>query len=224
MYEDSEWEEGRRRKRLLLLALIIVVLIGLSTWGGVRIGSATTSNEVTTLEHKVSTMESEVEVMATDYSALQSQAEAEYAALESSNSQLQAQYDTLSKTYTAHQEQLAIAENHATQLQEELDNLQAKYVSLANLKKFDADDNLRVSFTAEEEFLSSRWIAGQITNIGSKTVKKVYVFIFRYNQDGSLMTSEFPPPVITNLGPNETAHFSFLVSDESFKVMVVGDY
>ncbi len=154
----------------------------------------------------------------------QSQAEAEYAALESSNSQLQAQYDTLSKTYTAHQEQLAIAENHATQLQEELDNLQAKYVSLANLKKFDADDNLRVSFTAEEEFLSSRWIAGQITNIGSKTVKKVYVFIFRYNQDGSLMTSEFPPPVITNLGPNETAHFSFLVSDESFKVMVVGDY
>ena len=224
MYEDYDWEEGRRRKRLLLLALIIIALVGLSTWGGVRIGSATTSNEIATLQNKVSSMESDAVTLAANYSALQSQVESEYATLESSYSQLQSQYDTLSQTYTSQQKQLAIAEDYASQLQEDLDNLQANYISLTQLKKFDVDDKLQVNFTAEDEFLTSRWIAGQVTNIGSTTVNKVYVFVFRYDPDGSLKQAEFPPTVITNLKPDETAHFSFLVASEPFKIMVVGDY
>ncbi len=213
MRQDYEWQGERRRKRILLLALIVVILVGLGTWGGVAIGSSSTAEEKVALEYELSSIQSEYEALRESNEALQ----AEY-------SRVQSQYETFSKDYEALREQLTGAEEQSSLLQEDFEDLQDKYVSLASIKQFNVDNRLRISFTTEEQFLSSRWIAGEVINIDSTTVKKAYVFIFRYNPDGSLAKGDFPPIVIANLGPSETAHFSFLAAGEAFKIMAVGNY
>ena len=186
------------------------------------------------LEAEHMTVQAQYEAIANDYKSLQtenSQVQTQYEAisndyksLQVENSQVQTQYEAIANDYRALQKQLTNTEKQASLLQEDAKELQEKYLSLTKLKQFEVDDNLQISFHTEEEILSSRWITGEVRNIGLATVDKAYIFVFRYNSNGSLAKTDFPPTVVTSLGPGETAHFSFLAEGEPFKIMAVGDY
>ena len=216
------WDEDgeHRGRRLLIVALIIVGLVALGTWGGVQIGSTSTSEELATLKHRVSSIESEYTTLLKGNVGLQS----EMSSLQGDYSTIQSQYEMLEGDYGNRVEQLARTQTQTSLLQGELLNLQGKYVSLAKTKAFEVDDSLHVSFNIEEEFLSSQWIAGEVTNSGSTAVEKVYVFIFRYSPEGVLTDVDLPPTVVTDLVAGETAHFSFSTAGEAFKIMVIGNH
>lgn len=230
--EDYDWNRRQRRKRLLILSLIVITLVGLGTWGGTKIGGSNNNNnnnkeELALLQYRLTSTQSEYEALEESNTSLQSELlslQVEQAKAQSQYNALLQDHDAISQDKETLQEQLALSEEELSQLQVDFDDLQTKLLSMTKLKGFDVDDTLRVSFATEEQFLSSRWIAGEITNIGSTTVTKAYIFIFRYDADGYLDKVDFPPILITNLGPDETAHFSFLSGGEAFKIMVAGNY
>lgn len=137
---------------------------------------------------------------------------------------LKADGQSMQKTLVTAQASLTRVEQDLAQAKQAQSDLTDKYNSLARSKIFVADNNLRVTFSTEEQFLSTKWIAGQVTNAGSKLVSKAYVIVARYNADGSLEKVDFPPFLVAGLRPGDTASFSFLTSGEAFKIMVLSDY
>ncbi|MBI3744376.1 MAG: hypothetical protein HY261_08860 [Chloroflexi bacterium] len=115
------------------------------------------------------------------------------------------------------------AKQQTSDLQQAQTDLLAKYNALAKAKVFAAAPNLQVTFNTEDQFLSTKWLAGQVTNTGTATVAKAYIFVARFKDDGSLDKMDFPPYLATNLKPGGTANFSFLTAGEAFKIVVVAD-
>lgn len=248
--EDSMYgEESRISKRALALAIVVILAaLALATWGGTCIGASRANQQVKETEVRLVSATTQVSQLQSKSDNLQQSnatLKTQLASAETERSQLQANYSTLQQSNATLRTQLAsvqtelpqLESKYASQMQEnsalraqlqtltsQYDTLLTRYSALEKTKEFAADSRLRVILSTEAQPAPVTWLRGQVTNIGTTTVQRVYVLVSRYKADGSLDRLDLPPTIMLNLAPQSAGYFSFLTAGENCKVTVLGDY
>jgi predicted nucleic acid-binding Zn-ribbon protein len=157
--------------------------------------------------------------------------QAAYTTLQRSNTRLQAQLTSTTEDLTdmqlKYQDLLQDYDNLQVQLtsaQADVSNLTASYAALQGTKKWVVDNRIQVSLSTETEEGQTTWVRGDVTNISSVTIPKIYVLVSRYNSSGTLVSMDLPPSVILNLAPGGVGYFSFFSTSELCKITVISDY
>ena len=109
------------------------------------------------------------------------------------------------------------------ELKEAYERLQEDYEILNNAGL--VFDGLKISDLKREEGWIWDSVLGNVTNVSSKPMSKVYVILFVFNPDDSL--DYYSTRTIENLAVSETNNFEFsdvLEEDQTFRVIAVGSY
>ncbi len=236
------------RRGLIIVILSACAVLGLAIWGGTLIGSSRANQQQKETQAQLTSAQYELSQVQSSYTALQldnvtlrtqlmstenalSQMQSGYVGLQQDNvtvrTQLMSTQNALSQTQsgnTGSQQDNAKLQSQLTALTLDYNNLATRYDTLQKTKEFVVDSRLKVELTTEQQFGAMTWVRGQVTNIGSSTVQKIYVLVSRYKTDGSLDGLDLPPAILLNLVPGGAGQFSFVATGSNYKVTVLGDY
>jgi hypothetical protein len=100
-------------------------------------------------------------------------------------------------------------QGNVTYLQNQIRDLNASYIRLKQLKYYEVGGSIRVSSLDVEidEWFKETKVRGNITNIGDKPIKVVYVYALLRRPDGTIYFSPSSYEKIENLYMGETASF-----------------
>ena len=152
-----------------------------------------------------------------DYATL----EADYTGLEDKYSRLQTNYGSLKTRYDS------LNASHGA-LESRLNSLLSRAQSLAQSASwFSTDSRLRVTseIVAEELYFSTLYyVRVNVTNIGDKPLKDVWIFLFRYKGGELEWNSWSGCKDIENLYLGETCSYDFQIYDDvtSYIVFAIG--
>lgn len=241
-------EERVSRRGLILGILVVCAVLGLAIWGGSLVGTSRAKQQQQETQGQLTSARTEVSQMQSSYTNLQrdnvtlrtqlmstesalSQMQASYVGLQQDNAKFQGQLTStesalsqMQSSYSSFQQDNTRLRVQLASLTSEHDSLKMRYGALERTKWFVVDGRLQVRLSTEVQFAAVTWVRGEVTNIGSSTVQKVYILVSRYKPDGSLDKLDLPPTVILNLAPGGVGYFSFLTAGETCKVTVLGDY
>lgn len=236
------------RRGMILAILIACAVLGLAIWGGSLIGAARSGQIIEETQAQLKSSRDEFSQLQTSYTNLQKDTvslRTQLMATEASISQMQSGYvnlqqeamtlrtqkmtsdDTISHMQSANtvlQQDTAKLQAEFTMLNVDYNALKIRYDTLEKTKTHMVDNRLKVQLTTEQQFGGVTWVRGEVTNIGSTTVSKIYVIVSRYKSDGSLDNVDLPPAIITNLSPGNSGQFSYVASGGNSKVTILGDY
>ncbi len=236
------------RRGKILVILVACAVIGLAVWGGTLIGAARANAQQEETQSQLTAAKEELSRLQTSYTTLQQDTVAlrtQLVATEASLSKMQSSYVTvqqdnlslrsqqtsadsaISKMQSSHtdlQQENGKLQGQLASLTTDYNSLKIRYDALEKTKAFLVDGRLRVNLSTEQQFGAVTWMRGEVTNVGSVAVQKIYVFVSRYKSDGSLDSVDLPPAIIVNLGAGSTSQFSFIATGSTSKVTVLGDY
>ena len=149
--------------------------------------------------------------------------ENEYYLLKNDFENLNLTYNKLKKDYEKLGNSLNELNITYTELKEDYKELKKEYEILKSAGI--VFDGLKISGIKLEKGYIWYSVVGNVTNISDKPMRKVYVFLFEYEPDGSL--GYYHTYTIENLAVNETNSFefsTFLEEDQKFKVLAIGSF
>jgi len=118
-------------------------------------------------------------------------------------SDLQTRYDTdvndVWAKLTAATSELALTKSDLAELESELESVSAELTRLEGAKEINFGNGLKI-FDIEDD-----GVIGKVQNISDKPMKKVFIFIADYNEEGSLINVR--TDMIDNLDPQEVGQW-----------------
>jgi len=151
------------------------------------------------------------------YTSVISNKDSQISILSNQNSQLQQQINELQKWL----------QGNITYLQNQVKDLNTSYIQLRQLKYYEVGNSINISSLDVEvdEWFKMTKVRGNITNIGDKPVKVVYVYAFLRNPDGTIYFSPDDYDEIKDLYMGETASFEIWINsytaDQAVEIWLV---
>jgi peptidoglycan hydrolase CwlO-like protein len=186
------------------------------------------------LQRKNASLEAENSNLASELTVIKNSltsAQSDYYELQQANSQLQDKLNSKTVELSAWQDSYRDLTEENDDLEEEINTLESEnyrlvqqYEALLDTKQFTVDNSLQVDLSAEMQSGGITWVRGEVTNISSHTISRIYVVVSRYNSSGTLQSMDLPPSVILNLSPGEKGYFSYFTSGEQCEITIYGDY
>jgi type II secretory pathway pseudopilin PulG len=129
--------------------------------------------------------------------------DSQISALSNQNSQLQQQINEL-QTWL---------QGNITHLQNQIRDINVSYIQLKQLKYYEVGSSIKISSLEVEvhEWFKITKVRGNITNIGNKPIKVVYVYAFLRNPDETIYFSPDDYEEIKDLYIGETASFEIWI-------------
>ena len=137
-------------------------------------------------------------------------------------------YSQLNDDYTNLQDDYEQLEGNYSTLQNQYSELRANYTLLKSVN-YTFDSSIQISDLTIDAGYYTTFVKGNVTSIGTVPIKHIFIFVFHYNPDGSLVSrwDGYNYEYLENLYPNETLPFEIYfstVEGQMFKIFCVGNY